>query len=95
MRDHSSYAITRGTASRGKGRSSPAKSNVTPCARYELASDSVRPRSSSWVICASVWYSSRYASREGAASPAEAGRPNISSYAGMPEAVLRGASVEP
>jgi hypothetical protein len=30
----------------------PAKSNVTPCARYELARDSVRPRSSSCVIFA-------------------------------------------
>ena len=30
-------AMTRGTASSGNGRSSPAKSNVTPCARYELA----------------------------------------------------------
>lgn len=48
-RDHSSKSMTRGTASRGNGRSSPAKSNVTPCARYELASDSVRPRSSSCV----------------------------------------------
>ncbi|CAH0326507.1 hypothetical protein SRABI128_05380 [Microbacterium sp. Bi128] len=95
MRDHSSYAITRGTASRGKGRSSPAKSKVTPWARYELASESVRPRSSSCVIFANAWYSSRYASRDGAASPGVAGTPNISSYAGMPDAVLRGANVEP
>ena len=87
--------MTRGTASNGKGRSSPAKSNVTPWARYELARESVRPRSSSCVICASVWYSSRYASREGAASPGAAGTPNISSYAGMPDTVLRGANVEP
>ena len=30
---HSSCWMTRGTASSGNGRSSPAKSNVTPCAR--------------------------------------------------------------
>ena len=53
-RAHSSYAMTRGTASSGNGRSSPAKSNVTPCARYELASDSERPRSSSCVRRASA-----------------------------------------
>ncbi len=59
IRDHSACSITRGTASSGNGRSSPAKSNVTPCARYELASASVRPRSSSCVSAASAANSSR------------------------------------
>ena len=72
---HSACSMTRGTASSGNGRSSPAKSKVTPWARYELASASVRPRSSACVIFASVEWISRYDSRATSVSA------NISSQA--------------
>jgi hypothetical protein len=73
--------MTRGTASSGKGLSSPAKSKVTPCARYDVARASVLPRNSSCVILASAACSARYGAR------AWPGVENISSNATAP--VLR------
>ena len=51
-----SASITRGTASRGKGRSSPAWSKVTPCSKNIRANASARSLSASGSIARSVWW---------------------------------------